>query len=134
MSRRALRHELLVGAVMALVSDTSVLIDLERGHLIASTFRLPFEFAVPDLLYKRELKEHGGPEFIRLGLLIEELDGEGVSLALDYFHQRSALSLPDSFALALAKTNAWKLLSGDRDLRELARGSGGPMPRRPLAA
>ena len=103
-----------------LVSDTSVLIDLDRGSLVESTFRLPFEFTVPDLLYERELREHGGPGFVRLGLRVEELDGNGVSLALSYLSKRRSLSLPDSFALALAKTNAWTLLSGDRELRELA--------------
>ena len=103
-----------------LVSDTSVLIDLDRGSLVEPTFRLPFEFTVPDLLYERELREHGGPEFVRLGLRVEELDGDGVSLALGYRRKQRSLSLPDSFALALAKTNAWTLLSGDRELRELA--------------
>lgn len=103
-----------------LVSDTSVLIDLDRGTLVEATFRLPFEFTVPDLLYERELKEHGGPDFVRLGLRIAELDGDGVSLALGYRRKRRPLSLPDSFALALAKTNAWTLLSGDWELRELA--------------
>lgn len=103
-----------------LVSDTSVLIDLDRGSLVESTFHLPFEFTVPDLLYERELREHGGPEFVGLGLRVEELDGDGVSLALGYLRKRRSLSLPDSFALALAKTNAWTLLSGDRELRELA--------------
>lgn len=34
-----------------LVSDTSVLIDLDRGCLVEAAFRLPFEFTVPDLLY-----------------------------------------------------------------------------------
>ena len=47
-----------------LVSDTSVLIDLDRGSLVEPTFRLPFEFTVPDLLHERELKDHGGPDFI----------------------------------------------------------------------
>ena len=103
-----------------LVSDTSVLIDLDRGALVESTFRLPFEFTVPDLLYERELREHGGPEFVRMGLRVEELDGDEVALAFGYLRKRRALSLPDSFALALAKTNAWTLLSGDRELRELA--------------
>ncbi len=103
-----------------LVSDTSVLIDLDRGSLVESTFRLPFGFTVPDLLYERELREHGGPEFVRLGLRVEELDGDGVSLALSYLRKRRSLSLPDSFALALAKRNAWILLSGDRELRALA--------------
>ena len=103
-----------------LVSDTSVLIDLDRGSLVEPTFRLPFEFTVPDLLYERELKDHGGLDFIRQGLRIEELDGDGVSLALAYRRKRRSLSLPDSFALALAKSNSWTLLSGDRGLRELA--------------
>ena len=107
-----------------LVSDTSVLIDLDRGTLVEATFRLPFEFTVPDLLYERELKEHGGPDFVRLGLRVEELDGDRVSLALGYIRKRRSLSLPDSFALALAKTNAWTLLSGDRELRDLAEEEG----------
>ena len=103
-----------------LVSDTSVLIDLDRGSLVDATFRLPFEFTVPDLLYERELKDHGGPEFIRLGLCVAELDGDGVALALSYPRKLKSLSLPDSFALALAKSNSWILLSGDRGMRELA--------------
>ena len=40
-----------------LVSDTSVLVDLERGALLEASFRLPFRFTVPDLLYERELKD-----------------------------------------------------------------------------
>ena len=103
-----------------LVSDTSVLIDLDRGCLVEAAFRLPFEFTVPDLLYEREFREHGGPEFVRLGLRVEELDGDAVALALGFLRMRRSLSLPDSFALALAKRNAWTLLSGDRELRELA--------------
>ena len=50
--------------MMILVSDTSVLIDLERGHFLDSCFKLPSEFAVPDLLYRRELAEFGGAELI----------------------------------------------------------------------
>ena len=103
-----------------LVSDTSVLIDLDRGSLVEPTFRLPFAFTVPDLLYERELKDHGGPDFIRLWLRVEALDGDQVALALGYLRKRRSLSLPDSFALVLARTNAWTLLSGDRGLRELA--------------
>ena len=103
-----------------LVSDTSVLIDLERGSLLETGFRLSFKFAVPDLLYQQELKNHGGGALIELGLGVEELDGEGVALALSYRRRRRSLSLPDSFALALAKTKSWTLLSGDGGLRELA--------------
>ena len=117
-----------------LVSDTLVLIDLDRGSLVEPTFRLPFEFTVPDLLYERELKDHGGPEFIRLGLRVAELGGDEVALALSYLRKRRSLSLPDSFALALAKTNSWMLLSGDRGMRELAVDRGSLMPRCAMAA
>ncbi len=103
-----------------LLSDTSVLIDLERGSFLDSVFYLPYEFAVPDLLYERELKDRGGPALIDMGLRVEELDGGAVALALEYRRASRGLSLPDSFALALSKTNSWMLLSGDGLLRALA--------------
>ena len=53
-----------------LVSDTSVLIDLERGSLLESVFSLSATFAVPDVLYERELKGYGGENLIALGLKI----------------------------------------------------------------
>ena len=104
-----------------LVSDTSILIDLERGSFLQAVLGLPFEFAVPDLLYERELRHHGGPQLVKLGLRVEELDADGVALALTYRRRRRALSPPDSFALALASTESWTLLTGDGGLRDLAR-------------
>ena len=103
-----------------LVSDTSVLVDLERGSLLEASFRLPFRFIVPDLLYERELKNYGGEELIRLGLIVEELDGDGVGRAIAYRRRAPALSLPDCFALVLAQTRSWVLLSGDGALRQIA--------------
>ena len=103
-----------------LVSDTSVLIDLKRGSLLEASFCLAFRFVVPDLLYERELKNWGGKDLIRLGLVIEQLDGDGVSLALAYRKRAPALSLPDCFALALAQIHSWILLSGDSALGQLA--------------
>jgi hypothetical protein len=103
-----------------LVSDTSVLIDLERGNFLEATFRLSWEFAVPDLLYKRELRDHNGPELLRLGLRVEALTEDGVRIALSYRARSAALSLPDTFAITLAKIHGWVLLSGDAELRRLA--------------
>ena len=105
---------------MVVVSDTSVLIDLERGSLLTASFSLGCGFAVPDVLYERELKPFGGDDLRRRGLRVEALDSAGVSLALGYRRSRAGLSLPDAFALALAKSNAWMLLTGDADLRQLA--------------
>lgn len=107
---------------MILVSDTSVLIDLERGGLLEAIFALPHEFAVPDVLYDREMQGEWGERLVRLGLRVAEVSEEGVRNALHYRQQRSSLSVPDSFALALAKERAWLLLTGDGQLRELAVG------------
>ena len=103
-----------------LVSDTSVLIDLRRGSFLEASFCLAFRFVVPDLLYERELKNWGGEDLMRLGLVIENLDGDGVNLALTYRKRMPALSLPDCFALALAQIHSWVLLSGDSALSRLA--------------
>lgn len=103
-----------------LVSDTSILIDLERADLLETAFSLPHELAVPDLLYDLELKEHGGEGFMRLGLRVEELDANGLGTALEYRRRQPLLSAPDSFAIALARQNRWCLLTGDGPLRALA--------------
>lgn len=103
-----------------LVSDTSVLIDLERGGLLDSCFKLPFALAVPDLLYDRELADFGGPELVARGLRVEELTAEEVTVAQDVRGAHPRLSLPDAFAFSLASVRGWTLLTGDGDLRALA--------------
>ena len=105
---------------VVVVSDTSVLIDLERGSLLEAAFRLPFAFAVPDLLYERELRGNRGDRLLKLGLRVSALDGSGVEQALAYRKHEPALSLPDCFALALATRGDWMLLTGDAALRRLA--------------
>ena len=57
-----------------LVSDTSVLIDLERGELLNHAFACGLTMVVPDLLYARELESDNGPLLRKLGLGIVALD------------------------------------------------------------
>ena len=102
-----------------LLPDTSVLIDLERGAILETIFRLPFNYAVPSLLYRMELKGYGGNALMDLGLRLEELDVKEVMLAQTYSLRLRAFSVPDSFALA--KSRSWILLSGDRKLVRLAK-------------
>lgn len=103
-----------------LVSDTSVLVDLERGGLIEATCRLPHQFVVPDLLYRRELQAYEGPRWMASGLQIAELSEAEVQLAQAVRLEISQLSLPDSFAFALASQRRWTLLAGDGALRSYA--------------
>lgn len=103
-----------------LVSDTSVLIDLERAGLLADMFLLPFEFAVPDLLYERELKGPIGDQLVALGLRVEILTPAELTRATTVGRQNVRLSAPDTFAFAIAQARQWTLLTGDGGLRELA--------------
>ncbi|MCY4053600.1 MAG: hypothetical protein OXE98_06940 [Hyphomicrobiales bacterium] len=59
--------------VRRLVSDTSVLIDLERGGLLEACFNLSFRFTAPNLMHEHELKEYDRGNLIELGLSIERL-------------------------------------------------------------
>jgi hypothetical protein len=112
--------------MLILVSDTSVLIDLERGGLLDGCFRLPMEFAVPDLLYRQELEGFGGPELVAKGLRVEELTSQELTIAQATRGSRPKLSLPDAFAYSLASVRGWTLLTGDGELRALAEASGIP--------
>ena len=103
-----------------LVSDTSILIDLERGGLLEDLFKLEHAFVVPDLLYERELKGDLGTRLVALGLRIEELSPAELSDATTVRRQYSVLSTPDTFAFAIARARTWTLLTGDGDLRNLA--------------
>ena len=106
------------------VSDSSVLIDLERGSLFAAAFALRVEFCVPDLLYRLELQPHGGARLLSLGLQVLDLDATGVAQAVRYRRKAPTLSLPDAFALALAQQIDSVLLTGDAPLRRLAGAEG----------
>ena len=103
-----------------LVSDTSVLIDLERADLLRAAFSLEVEFVVPDLLYERELRGGDGTDLLELGLRVESLDEKEVESAQTYRRIHPKLALPDTFALTLARSRGWLLLTGDGALRALA--------------
>ena len=110
-----------------LVSDSSILIEFSKRELLDKMFQLEFEFAVPDLLFHEELIDLGAysrRDLLGLGLRVESLDTEGVEVAIAYQSERPALSLVDSFALALACHQGWNLLTEDRTMRSVADSKG----------
>ena len=112
-----------------LVSDSSVLIELSKRQLLDRMFELHFQFAVPDLLFEEELIDLGmysRQDLLDLGLQVEALDPDGVAKAVSYQSRRPALSLVDSFALALASLRGWELLTEDRGMRSFAQSEGIP--------
>lgn len=106
--------------MQVLVSDTSVLIDIQRASLLARLFSLPYDFVVPDLLYETELIEWMGPELLELGLQVTELEPHEIVQATTLKRAKAALSTPDVFAFCLAAERGWTLLTGDGALRKEA--------------
>ena len=103
--------------MVILVSDTSVLIDLERGALLERVFSCGLTMAVPDLLYEKELASYNGPYLQKLGLGVTVLSPTELGLAQTIKNERSALSLSDCFALSCSLRPNHALLTGDRNLR-----------------
>lgn len=103
-----------------LVSDTSVLIELERGALLDHAFSFGLIMVVPDLLYQKELEEENGPYLRALGLGVVSLTPDEMTLAQQIREQRPSLSLPDCFALSCALRQDYVLVTGDKKLKNEA--------------
>lgn len=106
--------------MIVLVSDTSILIDLERGGLLEAAFACGLTMIVPDLLYDRELESENGPFLRRLGLGVVALTPDEVTLAQRLKAECKKLSLPDCFALSCATRVDHILVTGDGALRSEA--------------
>ena len=106
--------------MIVLVSDTSVLIDLERGGLLVPAFSSGLSMVVPDLLYEDELRDANGPYLRSLGLGVLSLTPAELQAVQAFRVRRPALSMADCFALALALRVDHALVTGDRNLRNEA--------------
>lgn len=80
--------------MIILVSDTSILIDLDRGGLLEAAFSCGLTMVVPDLLYESELEKENGQYLKTLGLGVINLNPNEVTMAQSVHSQRPALSLP----------------------------------------
>ena len=106
-----------------LISDANVIIDMEVGNLIEQTFRLGYEFAVPDVLYETELKENHS-NLPKLGLKRIELQPAAVEDAVALGAKYPRPGRIDLMALALARQEKCQLLTGDQKLREVGNAEG----------
>lgn len=102
-----------------LVSDANIFIDLEVGGILGKAFDLPEEIQVPDLLFQDELSQDH-PDLLDLGIVLGELDENGMLDLLDLASRYTGISRYDSAALALARAIGCPLLTGDARLREAA--------------
>jgi predicted nucleic acid-binding protein len=111
-------------AIQVIVSDTSCLIDLRKGGLLATALALPFQFVVPLPLVAAELHDFTASDWADLrarGLRVIDLDPSQVQRAFALKRQFPGLSAYDCFSLALTQSTAHAmLLTGDQQLRRRA--------------
>jgi predicted nucleic acid-binding protein len=100
-----------------LISDSNIFIDMEVSNLTERMFRLPYRFAVPDILYAMELTEEHA-DLMEMGLEIKTLHSDTVAYAERIVPKYRKASLNDLLALALAKQEACPLVTGDQALRK----------------
>src|SRR5580704_11576975 len=105
--------------MLLIISDASVLIDIEHGELTDAMFSLPWKFAVPDILFDEELAGRHG-HLLQFGLISKTMSGDLVSEAYSLRQQYVRASVNDLLALTLAKHENCQLLTGDKALREVA--------------
>lgn len=106
-----------------LISDANVIIDMEAGGLIKQMFGLEYEFVVPDVLYEEELKVNHS-NLPKLGLKRRELQAEAVEYAVTLGTKYPKPGRIDLMALALARQEQCRLLTGDQALREAGTAEG----------
>ena len=105
------------------ISDANIFIDLEVCELLSKMFDLPYTFAVPDILYMEELEEQHS-DLPGYGLEIRKLTSKSIGYAIDLSAQYKGPSDNDFFAFVLAKQETCPLITGDAQLRKVARAEG----------
>lgn len=106
--------------MLLIISDASVLINIECGDLTSAMFSLPWQFAVPDTLFVEELAERHA-HLSRLGLISKAMSGELMVEVYSLHQKYNKPSINDMLALTLAKYEGCQLLTGDKALREVAK-------------
>ncbi|MGG6297262.1 hypothetical protein ACQ4M4_22950 [Leptolyngbya sp. AN02str] len=110
-----------------LISDTSCLIDLRKASLLEAFVQLPYDLVIPDVLFEQELVNFSDSEkeLLERALRVASLSGEGVIKVQNVNRDYPALTLNDCFAFVIAEqTPNCILMTGDRNLRDLATSSG----------
>lgn len=106
--------------MLLLISDANIIIDLEAGEILAELFQLPYQFAMPDVLFEEEVAD-GSPHLLNMGLRSLVVSGEYLEYAIRLGEQYGdEPGFNDRLALALAKQESCPLLTGDGNLRLLA--------------
>jgi len=109
------------------VNDANILIDLVKLQLLPHFFALAWEFhttsLVLDELYDNQQEAYSA--FIdNKRLIIDDLDGDELSVLLDFRLEKPQLSVQDCSTILLSMKTDGLLISSDKNLREFAKCKG----------
>jgi len=90
---------------------------MEVSNLTQKMFELPYQFAVPDILYYDELEEEH-ENLIEYGLIMKTLSSESISYVDETLYKYHKIGFYDKLALATAKQESCLLVTGDGALRK----------------
>jgi len=109
------------------VNDANILIDLVKLQLLPHFFALAWEFhttsLVLDELYDNQQEAYAA-YIDNKRLIIDDLDGDELSVLLDFQLEKPQLSEQDCSTILLSMKTNGLLLSSDKNLREFAKCKG----------
>lgn len=106
---------------MVIINDTNIWIDLKLTNIIEKVFLLPYELAVPDILYNDELKDMDGELLEANGIKIIEMTNDEVVETAERSGMTNRVSFNDLITLVVAKSRGYILVTGDGNLRKIAK-------------
>ena len=106
---------------MVIINDTNIWIDLKLTNIIEKVFLLPYELAVPDILYNDELKDMDGELLEANGIKIIEMTNDEVVETAERSGMTNRVSFNDLTTLVVAKSRGYILVTGDGNLRKIAK-------------
>lgn len=106
---------------MVIINDTNIWIDLKLTNIIEKVFLLPYELAVPDILYNDELKDMDGELLEANGIKIIEMTNDEVAETAERSGMTNRVSFNDLTTLVVAKSRGYILVTGDGNLRKIAK-------------
>lgn len=106
---------------MIIINDTNIWIDLKSVNLIKEVFELPYKICVPDVLYYDELEEVDGELLESSGINILEMTEEELIDTAIRSEKTNRVSFNDLSTLVVAKSRGYLLVTGDGNLRKLAK-------------
>ena len=88
---------------MIIINDTNIWIDLKYTNLLDEVFQLPYEIAIPNILFNDELKEKDGDLLEERGVKILEMTDEEVMDTVVLSRDTNKVSFNDLTTLVVAR-------------------------------